>query len=65
MKLNFKSIQQKRNRSKLMNDNMLESSKRNKNVRRTRTRNIMWTTGDKNTYTRKSGKSIRNQDMNE
>lgn len=65
MKLNFKSIQQKRNRSKMMNDNMLESSKRNKNVRRTRTRNIMWTTGDKNTYTRKSGKSIRNQDMNE
>ena len=66
MKLNFKSIQEKRNRSKMMNDdsndNMAGNIKQNKNVRRTRTRNLMWTTGDKNTRTRKSGKSIRNQD---
>lgn len=69
MKRNFKSIQQKRNRSKIMNDNsndnMMDTIKNNKNVRRTRTRNVMWTTGDKNMKTRNSGKSIRNQDMND
>ena len=47
------------------NDNMMDTIKNNKNVRRTRTRNLMWTTGDKNMKTRKSGKSIRNQDMND
>ena len=69
MKLNFKSIQQKRNRSKMMNDisivNMLENIKKNKNIRRTRTRNLMWKSGDKNIYIRKSGKSILNQDIND
>lgn len=67
MKLHFKTIQQKRNRSKMMKyvSNDMDTIKQNKNVRRTRTRNLIWITGDKNINTRKSGKSIRNQDMND
>ena len=64
MKLNFKSIQEKRNR--MMNDNVVvDNSKQNKNVRRTRTRNLIWTTPNKNIKTRKSGKSIQNSYSNE
>ena len=64
MKLNYKSIQQKRNRSKMMNDisnDNMETIKRNKNIRHTRTRNLMWKSVDKNINIRKSGKSILNQ----
>ena len=47
MKVNFITIQEKRNRNKIKHNN--KDSIKTKNVRRTRTRNLLWCSRDNNT----------------
>ena len=70
MKINFKSIQENRNRvtkNISSNKNNMDGVNNTKHIRRTRTRNLRWSSKNSNVdvMARNSGKSMLNQNIND